>query len=49
VRRKVWCLSNEGQPNHENPLTLWRYRDGTKEDRLLARTHSHGNWIEWLA
>lgn len=49
LRREVWCLSNEGQPNNENPLTLWRYRDGAKEERLLAKTHPHGTWIEWLA
>jgi len=49
LRRPVWCLSNEGQSNNENYLTLWRYHDGTKEERMLARTHPHGTWIEWLA
>jgi len=49
LRREVWCLSNEGQANNENLLTLWRYHDGQKEERLLARTHPHGTWIEWLA
>ncbi|HTT99350.1 MAG TPA: DUF2332 domain-containing protein [Rhizomicrobium sp.] len=50
LRRDVWRLSNEGRfVNNENPLTLWRYRDGQKEERLLANTHPHGAWIEWLA
>jgi hypothetical protein len=48
LRRAMWCVSNEGHANNENPLTLWRYRDGAKEERLLARTHPHGTWIEWL-
>jgi hypothetical protein len=49
LRREVWCLSNEGQRDNENLLTLWRYHDGIKEERLLARTHPHGAWLEWLA
>ena len=50
LRRKVWCLSNEGSYDSlKTPLTLWRYHDGTLQDRQLADTHPHGAWIEWLA
>jgi hypothetical protein len=49
LRREVWCLRFEGQGNNENPLSLWRYRDGAREERVLARAHPHGAWLEWLA
>jgi hypothetical protein len=50
LRRKVWCLSNEGRfDNNTNPLVLWRYHDGAQEERLLAHTQPHGAWIEWMA
>jgi hypothetical protein len=50
LRRKVWCLSNEGRfDNHTTPLTLWHYSDGTRVERQLADTHPHGAWLEWLA
>jgi hypothetical protein len=49
LRRQVWCLSNEGRHDNTNPLMLRRYHDGTREDRLLAMTHPHGTWLEWLA
>ena len=49
LRRPVWRLRYEGMMNNENFLTLRVYRDGTKEDRTLARAHPHGAWIEWLA
>ncbi len=49
LRRTVWRLSLEGRTDHECLLTLRRYRDGTREERVLARAHSHGAWLEWLA
>jgi hypothetical protein len=48
LRREVWCLSNEGFIHNQNPLTLWRYHDGVREETLLAYTQPHGAWIEWL-
>ncbi len=49
LRREVWCLSNEGRFDNTNPLVLWRYHDGTKEERLLALSHPHGGWLDWRA
>jgi hypothetical protein len=49
LRRKVWCLSNEGKYDNTNPLMLWHYHDGTREERLLAEAHPHGTWIDWRA
>ena len=48
LRRPVWRLRYEGSRSHENALDLRRYRDGAKEDRMLAKAHPHGIWIEWL-
>ncbi|HZY46976.1 MAG TPA: DUF2332 domain-containing protein, partial [Candidatus Bathyarchaeia archaeon] len=28
-------------------LGLARFSDGTKKERILARCHSHGEWLEW--
>jgi hypothetical protein len=49
LRRTVWRMSFEGSAHNRNALTLRRYRDGVVEERLLARSHPHGGWIEWLA
>jgi len=48
LRRPVWRLSAEGTLSGENPLTLHRYHDGTRESRKLALCHPHGAWLEWL-
>jgi hypothetical protein len=42
-------MSFEGSAHNQNTLTLRRYRDGLVEKRILARSHPHGAWIEWLA
>jgi hypothetical protein len=47
LRRPVWRLSAEGTLSGENPLTLHRYHDGTRESRRLALCHPHGAWLEW--
>jgi hypothetical protein len=49
LRRPVWRIGLEGRGNNENPLTLRRYHDGAKEERVLAKAHPHGAWLEWLA
>jgi hypothetical protein len=48
LRRPVWRLSFEFEGN-ESALSLTRYHDGVRDERLLANAHSHGAWIEWLA
>lgn len=48
LRRPVWRLSAEGTLSGENPLTLHRYHDGTRDQRRLALCHPHGAWLEWL-
>jgi hypothetical protein len=48
LRRPVWRLSAEGTLSGENPLTLHRYHDGTRDTRKLALCHPHGAWLEWL-
>jgi hypothetical protein len=48
LRRPIWRLSAEGTLSGENPLTLHRYHDGTRESHKLALCHPHGAWLEWL-
>jgi hypothetical protein len=48
LRRTVWRLSAEGTLSGENPLTLHRYHDGTRDSHKLALCHPHGAWLEWL-
>ena len=48
LRRPIWRLSLEGLVTHESPLTLMRYRDGEKQERILAQAQPHGAWLEWL-
>jgi hypothetical protein len=49
LRRPVWRLSFEGRANNESHLTLRCYHDGAMDERVLARAHPHGTWLEWLA
>jgi hypothetical protein len=49
LRRPVLRLSFEMESPHENLLKLIRYRDGTKDERVLASAHAHGAWLEWRA
>ncbi len=48
LRRPVWRLSFEGSFSGENRLRLGAYRSGIRSRTLLARGHSHGDWLEWL-
>jgi hypothetical protein len=51
LRRPVWRLALEAEAKDgdwRNWLTLTRYHDGTQERRLLAESHPHGTWLEWL-
>lgn len=49
VRRPVWRLSFEAEDMTRYVLSLMRYHDGVREDRVLASAHPHGSWLEWLA
>jgi hypothetical protein len=50
LRRPVYRLSMEVLlPGGVAELRLFRYHDGTVEDRLLAHCNSHGSWLEWKA
>lgn len=49
LRRPVWRFSVEGRLGEDTPLQLYRYRDGTRDKRVLGRAHSHGRWLEWYA
>ena len=47
LRRPIWRIGMEGAPSGVNALTLTSYRDGMREERILAHTHPHGGWLEW--
>jgi hypothetical protein len=49
LRRPIWRLAVEGILGGETPVYAYRYHDGNRDERLLARTHSWGAWLEWLA
>ncbi|MDE2133474.1 MAG: DUF2332 domain-containing protein [Alphaproteobacteria bacterium] len=49
LRRPVWRIGLEGTLSGDNPLKLYAYRDGSKEERTLGLCHPHGAWLEWLA
>jgi len=49
LRRPVTRLSFEMEELHVCELKLIRYRDGTKQERVLATAHPHGTWLEWTA
>lgn len=48
LRRPVHRLGFEFDGS-ECALSLTRYGDGAREERLLAHAHPHGTWMEWLA
>ncbi len=49
LRRPLWRLGFEMEPDMRYRLSLSRYHDGTIERRALAEAHSHGAWLDWLA
>ncbi len=48
LRRPLWRLAFEFD-GKDCALSLIQYRDGLREEQLLARAHPHGTWLEWLA
>jgi hypothetical protein len=47
LRRPVWRVGYEGASSGTNTVTLTRYHDGVREERVLAHAHPHGAWLEW--
>lgn len=48
LRRPVWRLAFEFD-GKECVVSLIRYHDGSRDERVLANAHPHGTWMEWLA
>ena len=48
VRRPVYRLAFE-YDGSDYALSLIRYADGQRGERLLALAHPHGRWIDWRA
>jgi hypothetical protein len=48
LRRPVWRIGIEGSASGINAVTLTHYRDGVREEQVLAHCHPHGAWLEWL-
>jgi len=46
-RPLAWLALEFARPDYDLTLTLWR-GDGNKTRKILARTHPHGAWLEWL-
>ena len=47
LRRPVWRVGIEGAASGVNTVSLTRYQDGVREERVLAHCHPHGAWLEW--
>jgi hypothetical protein len=48
LRRAVFRIGLE-YTGLECLLTLYRYADGVRDERVLAISHPHGRWLEWRA
>ena len=48
LRRPIWRLAFEFD-GKDCALSLIRYHDGVRDERVLAHAHPHGTWLEWLA
>lgn len=48
VQRPIYRLSCEHDGAHDPHLLLTIYAGGRREERVLALTTGHANWIEWL-
>jgi len=47
--RKLFLVSMEWPADSESPrLDLVSFNDGIKDEKILARCDSHGEWLEWL-
>jgi len=47
--RKLFLVSMEWPADSESPrLELVSFNDGIKDEKILARCDSHGEWLEWL-
>ncbi len=49
-KRELFLVWIEWAADSETPrLGIVRFFDGAKTEKTLARCHSHGEWLEWLA
>jgi hypothetical protein len=47
-KRDLFSVSMEWEADSQIPLlSLAKFSKGNKTERILARCHSHGEWIEW--
>ncbi len=48
-RRDLFLVWIEWPADSETPLLgLAQFSDGVKTEKILARCHSHGEWLEWM-
>jgi hypothetical protein len=49
-RRDLFLVWIEWATDSETPLlSLAKFSNGTKTEKILARCHSHGEWLEWMS
>jgi hypothetical protein len=46
--RDLFLLSTTGGRSIDSELKLVSFINGVKTERILARCHNHGQWLEWL-
>jgi hypothetical protein len=47
--RDLYCIAVEWLEGSQPTMTLQQWQAGQQTERLLARCHAHGRWIEWVA
>ena len=48
-KRNLFQISLEWAKSSETPLlNLATFNNGAKNEKILAKSHAHGEWIEWL-
>jgi len=49
-KRDLFLVSIEWAANSETPLLgLAKFSKDTTTEKILARCHSHGEWLEWMS
>jgi hypothetical protein len=48
AKRDLFLVSTRGPGSIESELRLVSFVNGVKTERLLARCHNRGQWLEWL-
>jgi len=49
AKRDLFLLSTTGGRSIDSELKLASFIRGVRTERILARCHNHGRWMEWLA